>query len=109
MIGRWLEADAVSEPAGGGAAGAAGADDPATTCGAGVASGAAACAMGAGASYVGALTGRLAVPAGGGVGGPCGSGGCGGGIAPAVAESGVPACTPLSKLCIKSAGVTGCT
>ncbi|WP_445159993.1 hypothetical protein ACTXG5_17500 [Mycobacterium sp. Dal123C01] len=43
-----------------------------------------------------------------GVVGACGSGGgiCGGGTAPAVA---LPACMPLSKLCTKSAGVTGWT
>ncbi|PLV50167.1 hypothetical protein X011_13695 [Mycobacterium tuberculosis variant microti OV254] len=38
---------------------------------------------------------------------PCGSVACGGGIGLEVAEIGVPACIPLSKLCIKSAGVTG--
>lgn len=54
------------------------------------------------------MTGTLPLPAVGVV-GICGSVGWGGGIGLAVAESGVPACIPLSKLCIKSAGVTGWT
>lgn len=75
MVGLMSEAYAGNGPAGAGADGAAAADGPATTCGAGVASGVAACATGAGASYAGVLTGTLLMPDVGVVGGACGSGG----------------------------------
>ncbi|HEY0228004.1 MAG TPA: hypothetical protein VGC05_16805 [Mycobacterium sp.] len=63
--------------------------------------------MGAGDSYACAVTGTPAPAIGdvGAEGGTCGSV-CAGGTAP-VPGSGVPACSPLSKLCINSPGVAG--
>ena len=81
---------------------------PAIICAAGAASDADAWEMGAGDSYACAVTGAPAPAIGvvGADGGICGSV-CAGGTAP-VPESGVPACRPLSKLCINSPGVVGC-
>ena len=103
------EAYAGRGPDGGGV-GATGPDavaGPATTCGAGVASGAGAWATGGGESNTGALTGALK-PADGVVAVGVGSVGAigAGGTAPAAFENGVPDCSPLSKLCTNSPGVT---